>query len=225
MPLIDITNPKVIRFLTEATEKTDRLRMRWNDLYGQRLKKAAEFVGEQKGYYESDVIKEEMVTGMLATTRDHISSTRNRRTKRLTDLDQVLGISEFKKRYSIPEIGLGDPKDDPRLGRPDDDFSIDPVMRPVDPDQTELIHKGVPNFGREYYLKVRSKMDPEEKYYFDTCTSWEYGWRMGDSFFGRHAPSYRRNYLLTQDGMSRTGPQPDPDHYKWPEQPGPQKCT
>lgn len=225
MPLIDITKPEVIKFLVEANEKTDRLRMRWNNLYGQRLKKAAEFHKAPKGNFVEDVLKEEMVVGMLATTRDHISSTRNRRVRPRTDINKVLGISEIKTGYTISGVGLCDPKDDPGLIRPDDDFSIDPIMRPVDPEQTELIHKGVPNFGSHYYLKVRSKMDPEKKYYFHECSSWEYGWRMRDSYFGRHAPAYGRNRLLTRDGMSRSGPQPDPDHYKWPEQPGVQKCT
>lgn len=225
MPLIDITKPEVIKFLTESTEKTDRLRMRWNNLYGKRLRKAAEFHKAPKNYYETDVLKEELVTGMLATTRDHVSSTRNRRIRPKADSDKVLGISELKKGHSISEVGLCDPEEDPSLKRSDDDFSIEPIMRPVDPEQTEIIHKGIPYFGRDSYLKVRAKMDPDKKYYFHECTSWEYGWRMRDSYFGKHAPAYGRNRILTRDGMSRTGPQPDPDHYKWPEQPGLQKCT
>lgn len=216
MPLVDITKPEVIKFLIESYDKTDRLRMRWNYLFREKLQKTAEFHGDEKGYYDTDVLKQERITGMITTTRDSISSTPNRRTKPIDDMHQVLGISEMKRGHSIPEVGLGDPKDDPRLGRPDDDFSPDPSMRPVDPKQVDLIHQGVPLFGREYYLKVRSKADPEKKYYFPECSSWEYGWRMKDSYFGKHAPSYGRTRKLTRDGMSRSGPQPDPDYYREP---------
>lgn len=225
MPLIDITKPEVIKFLTESYEKADRLRMRWNNIYGKKIQQAAEFHKDPKNYFVTDVLKEEMTIGMLATTRDHISSTRNKRIKPKTDIDRVLGISEMKNGHTISGVGLCDPKDDPSLKRPDDDFTIDPIMRPVDPQQTKLIHKGVPSFGRDYYLKVRNKMTPEKKYYFHECSSWEYGWRIRDSYFSKHAPAYGRNRLLTRDGMSLSGPQPDPDHYKWPEPEGLRKCA
>lgn len=225
MPLIDITKPEVIKFLAENYEKTSRLRMRWNNIYGQKLKSTAEFHKAPKNKFESDILKEEMAVGMLATTRNHISSTRNRKTKPKSDVDKVLGISNVKKEHTISRVGLCDPKDDASLKRPDDDFSIDPIMRPVDPKQTELIHKGVPDFGRDYYLKVRGKVDPEKKYYFQECSSWDYGWRMSDSYFGKQAPAYGRSCPLTRDGVSLCGPQPDPEHYKLPETAGLQKCA
>ncbi|XP_026326136.1 uncharacterized protein LOC113234838 [Hyposmocoma kahamanoa] len=216
MPLIDITKPEVIKFLIESYEKTDRLRMRWNNLFQQKLQQTSEFRTDPKGYFEIDVLEKEMIAGMLATTRDHISSKRNRRLKLKTDVDQVLGISYLKKGHTIPEVGLGDPKDDPRLERPDDDFSEDPIMRPVDPEQNAILHKGIPEFGRERYLKVRSKADPEKKYYFPECDSWQYGWRLTDSYFGKQQPMYGRCFRLTRDTMSNSGPQPDPDHYNVP---------
>lgn len=216
MPMIDITKPEAIKFLIESYDRTDKLRMRWNHLFRRKLQQAAEFHTDPKGYFEIDVLKEEMITGMLATTRGHISSKRNKKVKLKTDAEQVLGISEFKKGHSIPEVGLGDSKDDPRLARLDDDFSEDPIMRPVDREQYAIIHKGVPYFGRECYLKVRSKADPEKKYYFPECSSWQYGWRLTDSYFGKQQPMYGRNCLLTRDTMCRSGPQPDPVHYNPP---------
>lgn len=215
MPLVDITKPEVIKFLIESYEKTDRLRMRWNNLFHEKLKKTAEFRTDPKGYVEIDVLKNEMIAGLLATTRDHISSKRNKRQKPKADVDQVLGISSLKRGHTIPEVGLGDPKDDPRLERPDDDFSEDPLMRPVDPEQHAIIHKGVPEFGRRSYLKVRSKTNPEKKYYFPECSTWEYGWRMKDSYFDKQQPTYGRCFVISRD-LSRSGPQPDPDHYNVP---------
>lgn len=216
MPLIDITKPEVIKFLVESYEKTDRLRMKWNHHFQEKLRQTAEFRTDPKGYYQIDVLKEELITGMLASTRDHISFTRNRRIKQKTDIDQVLGISNLKRGHTIPEVGLGDPKDDPRLERPDDDFSEDPIMRPVDTEKYGILVKGLPEFGRKRYLQVRSKTDPEKKYYFPECSSWQYGWRLKDSYFHKNQPSYGRVLLLTRDTMSRSGPQPDPDHYKVP---------
>lgn len=216
MPLIDITKPEIVKFLNESYDKTNRLRMKWNDHFRLKLQKAAEFPTDPKGYFEIDVLKEEMTSVMLATTRDHLSSKRNKRVKLKTDADQVLGISQIKRGYTIPNVGLGNPKDDPRLVRPDDNFSGDPIMRPVDPQEYEIIHKGVPNFGRECYLKVRGKTEPEKKYYFPECSSWQYGWRLTDSYFGKHGPSYGRGVMLTRETMCRSGPQPDPQHYTAP---------
>jgi len=34
--------------------------------------------------------------------------------------------------------------------------------------------------GRYSYLKVRSELNPENKYNFPVVSSWEYGWRLGD---------------------------------------------
>lgn len=216
MPLIDITKPEIVKFLNESYDKTNRLRMRWNDHYRLKVQKSAEFHTDPKGYVEMDVLKEEMISGMLGTARDHLSSKRNRRIKLKTDADQVLGISEIKRGHTIPEVGLGDPKDDPRLVRSDENFSEEPIMRPVDPQQYGMLLKDVPHFGRKCYLKVRGKMEPEKKYYFPECSSWQYGWRLTDSYLGEHLPTYGRGVLLTRETKSRSGPQPDPPHCQVP---------
>lgn len=86
-------------------------------------------------------------------------------------------------------------------------------MRPVDPKHREIIYKSIPQFGREVYLKNRSKIAPEDRYYFRQSVGLTYGWRLNDSFFDRHRPQYGRVWHLTRDSASRSGPQPDPEHY------------
>ncbi|KAF9794694.1 hypothetical protein SFRURICE_019572 [Spodoptera frugiperda] len=225
MPPIDMTNPEKIKFFIENYEKTARLRMRWNNLYSDKLQKAATLTREERGYRVEDVLKETMAGGLPTITRDNISGARNKRKVPLRDAAYIPGIKDMRKGHSIVDVGLADPKEDPTVVRPDTDLKPDPKMRPVNPKHSRLIYKGLPNFGREVYLRERNKMAPEEKYYFLETTGWEYGWRLHDSYFGRHAPQYGRVWLLTRGSASRSGPQPDPDHYQTIKLPGPDKCN
>ncbi|CAB3244718.1 unnamed protein product [Arctia plantaginis] len=225
MPLIDITNPDVIKFLVESYDKTARLRMKWNSLYGEKLKEAATLQREEKGYFETDVLKEAMAAGMLTITRDHKSGFRNRRQTPIRDGLFIPTTAHLRKGHSIVDIGIGDPKDDPRLSRPDTDLHTDPIMRPIDPKQNAIIYKGIPYFGRKVYLKSRHKMLPENKFYFTQSGSTEHGWRLKDSYFSKNSPQYARVCRLTRDVMSRSGPHPDPPHYGSSDEPTNQKCT
>lgn len=224
MPLIDITNPDVIKFLVESYDKTTRLRIKWNKIHAEKLKHAASLTREEKGHFESDVIKSAMIQGMPAITRDFIASGRNRRRTPIRDGPHINAIADLMKEHSIPAVGLGDPKVDPRLARPDSDLSWDPVMRPVKTEHKEIIYKGRPVFGREVYLKTRNKMSPEQKFYFAECGGWQYGWRLKDSAFGNNAPSYGRVFHLSRNLKSRTGPHPDPLHYQTTAVTIPTKC-
>ncbi|XP_075979497.1 uncharacterized protein LOC142978806 [Anticarsia gemmatalis] len=217
MPLIDITNPDIIKFLVENYDKTARLRMKWNTIYGDKLKQAATLNKEEKGYYETDVLKAAMVAGMPTITRDTISGSRNRRLVAIRDCVHIPAVADMRKGHSIVDVGLGDPKEDPRLARPDTDLSIDPVMRPIDPKQKQIIYKPIPFYGRKVYLKNRSKMSPESKYYLSQSSNWDYGWRLGDSYFGRSAPKFGRVWRLKRDMASRSGPHPDPQYYRSPD--------
>lgn len=224
MPLVDITNPDVIKFLIENYDKTALLRMKWNRIHSNKLKKAATLNREPKGYFESDVLENVMIGGMATITRDHEVAGYNRRRKPIRDVKEIPGISFIKKGNSIVDVGLGDPAEDPRLKRSDTDLSADPIMRPVPPEQKAIIYKDIPNFGRKIYLSKRSKIAPEAKYYFNECSGWVYGWRLEDSFFRRNPHRCGRVWRLTRDVKSRTGPHPDPDHYKDSDPPGPTKC-
>ncbi|XP_028166625.1 uncharacterized protein LOC114357287 [Ostrinia furnacalis] len=224
MPLADITNPDVIKFLVESYDKTTRLRLKWNRLHADKLKEAATLHRDEKGYFETDVLKESMAGGMATITRDFKVAGYNRRRTPIRDGVHIYGVSEMKKGHSIVDVGLGDPKDDPRLARPDTDLTIDPIMRPIDPKEKKILYDDVPTYGRAVYLKNRTRTMPEKKYYFNECSGWVYGWRLGDSFFKKNAPKCGRVWRLTRDVKSRTGPHPDPAHYKESEPPGVSKC-
>ncbi|CAG9790901.1 unnamed protein product [Diatraea saccharalis] len=185
---------------------------------------AATLCRPEKGYYEADVLQETMNAGMSTITRDHNVASFNRRRPPIRDGVHVVGIADLKKGHSIPEVGLGDPKDDPRLDRPDTDLSFDPIMRPVCSKEKQIIYGEIPDKGRVVYLKSRERTIPEEKYYFKECSGWEYGWRLNDSYFKNNAPTHGRVWRLTRDIKSRTGPHPDPKHYKDSDTPAVTKC-
>lgn len=224
MPLIDITNPKVIIFLIENYEKENRLRLNWIHKNWESIQQAATLAREPTNYYETDVIASGIVSGLATVTRDHIVSGHNRRRVPIRDGTLIPGIKHLRRGNSIVDVGLGDPKEDPRLARPDEDLTFDPVMRPVDPELKSVIYKPKPENGREQYLVKRSRISPENKYYFAESSGFEYGWRLKDSAL-RQKPVYGRCWHLTRALRSRVGPQPDPTHYKSSELPGVNKCS
>lgn len=223
MPLLDITNPAVIIFLIENYEKENRLRLNWIHKHWEKIQQAATLTREPTNYYETDVFAHNMVGGLATITRDHVVAGHNRRKTPLRDGTFIPGVEHLKHGHSIAEVGLGDPKEDKRLTRPDTDTSIDPKMRPVEPEVTKIIYKSKPEFGRVQYLAKRAKVLPERKYYFAECNSYDYGWRLNDSEL-RQKPQYGRCWHLTKALRSRVGPQPDPRHYKSSDLPGKSNC-
>ncbi|CAH2043514.1 unnamed protein product, partial [Iphiclides podalirius] len=222
MPLLDITNPAVIIFLIENYEKENRLRLNWIHKHREQIQQAATLNREPTNYFEADVIAQNMIGGLATTKRDHVVAGYNRRRTPLRDGRFIPGVENLRRGHSIADVGLGDPLCDPRLKRPDGDLSIDPIMRPVDERVKRIVYKRRPEFGKDQYLKTRSKTWPEEKYYFAECSNWDYGWRMRDSAL-HQKPSYGRCWHLTRELRSRVGPQPDPPHYKSSEHCGPSK--
>lgn len=163
---------------------------------------------------KADKQKVGTVNSVSNRAEDLVSPKWHRHVKRELEVNRVFGILDLKSSI-ISENGVGETKDE-RSNSEKDDTGI---MRPVDPEHAKMIYKDSPCYSREHYLKVRSHMKPDEKYYYHQCSSWEYGWRQRDSYFGNHVvPTYGRNHLFTRDGMSRSGPHPDPYYYKWPKQ-------
>ncbi|CAH0588046.1 unnamed protein product [Chrysodeixis includens] len=223
MPHRDLNNPEVIKFLVESYEKTARLRLVWNSVHAKKLNKASTFQGEEKGYFEADVIKESMRLGVSNLGTDFIIAARNRRLKAPRDGVHIPRLADLKKGHSIIDVGLGDPINDPRIVKPDTDLTNDPIMRPVPKKQEKIIYKGRPEFGRKVYLEKRCKaLPPEERYYFAETSNWDYGWRLKDSHIKAPVPVHGRIWALHRE-KCRSGPQPDPKHYKYLER-GPNKC-
>lgn len=224
MPLLDITNPAIIKFLVENYEKESRLRINWITKHEEKIKKAATITGEPKNYDETDVIAHKMIGGMATITRDHKVAGYNRRKIPLRDGTFIPTTKHLRHGHALADIGLGDPAQDPRLARPNNSLETDPIMRPVEPKINRIIYKPKPEYGRLKYLDSRSKVSPENKYYFPECVNWDYGWRMKDSEL-RQVPEYGRCWHLTRTLRNRVGPQPDPSYYKSSDPPGPMKCT
>ncbi|XP_028166646.1 uncharacterized protein LOC114357298 [Ostrinia furnacalis] len=85
MPVLDVSNPKVINFLLENYEKESRLRMKWIQLHAGNFAKAATFTREERNYTKEDITKTVIEAGMIATTRDHITAARHRTTAPIPD--------------------------------------------------------------------------------------------------------------------------------------------
>lgn len=60
-----------------------------------------------------------------------------------------------------------------------------PLMRPVSPQSRETLYNGLSREGkgRSQYLKRRTQKMPEERFEYPLVSSWEYGWRLGNSVF------------------------------------------
>ncbi|CAK1555828.1 unnamed protein product [Leptosia nina] len=224
MPLMDINNPAIIIFLIENYEKENRLRLNWINKHRAKIQQAATLAREPTNYFETDVIAHNIIGGMATITRDHVVAGYNRRKVPIRDGTFIPGVKHLRHGHSIIDVGLGDTKDDPRLVRPDTDLTSDPIIRPIDPDIKEIIYKSKPEFGREQYLVKRSKVRPENKYYFAETSGNVYGWRMKDSEL-HQKPLFGRCWHLTRALRSRVGPQPDPPHYKSSDPPGPSSCA
>ncbi|KAJ2949736.1 hypothetical protein O0L34_g15668 [Tuta absoluta] len=184
----DITNTEFIKFLVETYDKTAGIRMRWNEENKEKLKLSATFRGPEKGHTENTVARLLIETDMNSLAICHDLTTSNRMRKPYRDSITVPRIADLRKGHSIADVALEDPKDDPRLAKPDTDLSKDPVMRPVPPKQKQIIQDGIPFFGRKEYLKIRNRVKPEDKYYFQETSGWANGWRLKDSVFGKQAP-------------------------------------
>ncbi|XP_032518959.2 uncharacterized protein LOC116771262 [Danaus plexippus] len=223
MPLVDITNPAVIIFLIENYEKENRLRLNWIHKHWDQIQQAATLTREPTNYFETDVISHNMVGGLATITRDHVVAGYNRRKTPLRDGTFIPGIKDLRYGHSLIDVGLAE-GDDPRLTRPNTDLSIDPVMRPVEPEVAEIIYKPKPEFGKDTYLAKRAKVSPEKKYYFAECSNNQYGWRLKDSEL-RQKPLHGRCWHLTKALRSRVGPKPDPPHYKPSDIPGRSNCV
>ncbi|KAJ8715003.1 hypothetical protein PYW08_004984 [Mythimna loreyi] len=224
MAKLDITRPEVILFLNEAYEKEKRLRTYWVSKHNEKIQLAATLTREPTNYYEQDVIKQTMIEGLATITRDHKTSVRNRKKVPIRDARSIPGIETLRHENSLINLGVGTAKEDPRLARPDNDLSPDPLMRPVEAKTKKIFFKPKPHFGKEKYLHVRAKILPENRYYLPECASWEYGWRLCDSKMVGKA-MFGRNWVLHKTLQNRVGPTRDPDHYKSPVLASFPKCS
>lgn len=206
----DTTDPLKIRILLDSYSKEAYLRSLWNRKYEDIIKDAATLKREPKNFKETDILAYLMKEGMPTITKDYISSRCNR--NKILDGYEIPGVKHLRYGHSIVDLGIGDPREDPRLIRSDEDLSPDPVMRPVPSSVKNILLECQPS-SRIRYLHERLKFAPDEKYYFPETTSWDYGWHLRDSTMKserRHAKSGEFMKSL----QNRVGATPDPTHYE-----------
>ncbi|KAK9406174.1 hypothetical protein NXF25_004948 [Crotalus adamanteus] len=73
-----------------------------------------------------------------------------------------------------------------------------PEMRVPTPETTQLLYKGFSHEGkgRQQYLKERMMKSPEEKFYYPVLSSWEYGWRLGDTIKDIRTPVHKKSCIV-----------------------------
>ncbi|XP_076469707.1 protein SPMIP1-like [Babylonia areolata] len=115
----------------------------------------------------------------------------------------------------LPEIDV-----EPRHHRRKADFNdphvenlpevdVQPWMRPASPETWKSLFEGFTKeeTGRYQYLRRRNKIIPEEKFAYPILTSWDYGWRLGDSMTKENIkkPKYGRTHLVQDTFYTRNG--------------------
>lgn len=206
----DTTDPLKIRILLDSYTKEANLRSLWNRKYEDIIKDAATLKREPSNYYENDILAYLMKEGMPTLTRDYISSGHNR--NRILEDYEIRGVQHLRYGHSIVDLGIGDPREDPRLQRGTEDLSLDPLMRPVPIATKNILFECQPS-SRMRYLHERLKSAPDEKYYFPETTSFDYGWRLGDSTM-KSGQRYSKSGDFMKSLQNRVGATPDPTHYE-----------
>ncbi|CAG5132879.1 unnamed protein product [Candidula unifasciata] len=86
-----------------------------------------------------------------------------------------------------------------------------PEMRPVSPLVRRTLYDGFTKEGkgRDIYLRQRYDKPPEDKFTFPSCTSWDYGWRLKDSYEGedKKRSEFGHYCIMEKNFYSRNGPQ------------------
>jgi len=84
-----------------------------------------------------------------------------------------------------------------------------PEMRPVESVVKSTLYDGFTKEGkgRYMYLHQRYETIPEQKFAFPTCSSWDYGWRLGDVIKKEDIkkPKYGRNKIVEDTFYTRNG--------------------
>lgn len=80
-------------------------------------------------------------------------------------------------------------------------------MFPVSARVRDQIYEGISKDGRgrHQYLQERRRTNPESKYQFPLCSSWDYGWRLGDHVPNESIrnPEHGRRAIVESDFYTR----------------------
>ncbi|XP_018330097.1 uncharacterized protein LOC108740312 [Agrilus planipennis] len=144
--------------------------------------------------------------------------------KKVTEEEKEKMISDRQERYQNVERKVR-----PRFSEGGEVPLIDPdavynVMRPVNPEVKSLLYAGTEKNGRKNYLHERVKILPENKYYFQECVNWTYGWKMWNH--GKENPMirYGRCRIIEESFYRKNNVGRDPDWYREPSKLSPTTC-
>ncbi|XP_044727265.1 protein ATP6V1FNB-like [Chrysoperla carnea] len=106
----------------------------------------------------------------------------------------------------------------------DENVMLNP-MKPVDPELQDIFYEANAQ-NRKLYLKLRSHIMPEDRYYFRETTGFHYGWKM------RHhakeslsSKKFGKIQIIRQSFYRRSGIGGDPEYYREPAQFSPTICS
>ncbi|XP_059175848.1 protein ATP6V1FNB-like [Physella acuta] len=90
-------------------------------------------------------------------------------------------VTEKRYGYIDPRL-LPPPGEDFYFSRLNEASDENLFARPVSPLVRDTLYEGYSRIGqgRKIYLKQRNDKNPEDKFRFPVCSSWDYGWRLGD---------------------------------------------
>ncbi|ETE69518.1 hypothetical protein L345_04673, partial [Ophiophagus hannah] len=82
-----------------------------------------------------------------------------------------------------------------------------PEMRVPTPETTQLLYKGFSHEGkgRQQYLRERMMKSPEEKFWYPVLSSWEYGWRLGDTIKDIRTPVHGKSCIVKDTFYFKNG--------------------
>ncbi|XP_026743971.1 uncharacterized protein LOC113505462 [Trichoplusia ni] len=92
----------------------------------------------------------------------------------------------------------------------------DRVMKPIEQEVLDILHKGTEKGAGKTYLKARYKKPPEDRFLYRVATSWDYGWQQKQAIQLARDVNHGRCFVLRHTFYRKNNLAPDPPHYARP---------
>ncbi|CAG9563809.1 unnamed protein product [Danaus chrysippus] len=92
----------------------------------------------------------------------------------------------------------------------------DSLMKPIEPEVTNLFYGSTEKGAAEKYLKARYKKSPEDRFYFRLTSNWDYGWQQKQCRLKPRDVNHGRCAILRDTFYRKNNLAPDPRHYSSP---------
>ncbi|XP_068620543.1 uncharacterized protein [Battus philenor] len=90
------------------------------------------------------------------------------------------------------------------------------LMKPVEPEVSNILFGSTEKGAASRYLKERNKKSPEEKFNYRASSNWDYGWQQKDSRVPARDMNRGRCAILKDTFYRKNNLAPDPPHYSEP---------